>query len=174
MNIEDCFRIGTLTKTRGLKGEFQVFIDFENPERLKFDALFLENEGKLVPYFVVSFKIPMAGTAYLKLEEVDTIEVALKLVKKDIYLANKLRPKIKKAEFGLKDLKGFMVKDVHEGDLGIIIAIDEYPQQLIATFIYQDKDIMFPLNESIIKSIDVVQEILVVDLPDGLLEVYLA
>jgi len=33
--------------------------------------------------------------------------------------------------------------------------------------------VLFPLNEEIIKGIDVVKEIVMVDLPDGLLEIYL-
>ncbi|MGV8877632.1 MAG: ribosome maturation factor RimM [Sphingobacteriaceae bacterium] len=173
MNIQDCFRIGTLTKTRGLKGEFQVFIDFENPERLKFDTLFLENGGKLVPYFVAAFKIPMAGTAYLKLEEVDTVEIASKLVRKDIYLPNKLKTKIKKAAFGLKDLIQFTAIDENEGELGLITAIHEYPQQLIAAVTYKGCEVLFPLNEEIIKGIDVVKEQVLVDLPEGLLDIYL-
>lgn len=58
MKIEECFRIGTVTKTRGLKGELQAFIDFDVPEKLNFDALFIESAGRLIPYFVESFKMP--------------------------------------------------------------------------------------------------------------------
>lgn len=173
MKIEDCFRIGTLTKARGLKGEFQVFIDFENPERLKFDTLFLENGGKLVPYFVASFKIPMSGTAYLKLEEVDTVEMASKLVKKHVYVSNKLKPKMKEAAFGLKDLIEFTAIDENEGELGVITAIHEYPQQLIAAVTYKGYEVLFPLNEEIIKGIDVVKEQVLIDLPEGLLDIYM-
>jgi 16S rRNA processing protein RimM len=173
MKVEECFRIGTITKTRGLKGEFQVFIDFDEPQALKFNTVFLEISGKLTPYFVSSFKIPMANSAYLKLEDIDSIEAASKLIKKDIYLANTQKPKRKKEAFGLKDLKGFFVEDENHGELGEIFSIDEFPQQLIATLSYKEKEIMFPLNETIIKGIDVVSKTLMVDLPEGLLNVYL-
>ncbi|MGI4803992.1 MAG: hypothetical protein ACRYFL_04415, partial [Janthinobacterium lividum] len=81
MTHEDCFRLGTVTKTRGLKGELQVFIAFEEPEKLKIKSLFLEIGGKLVPYFITLFKLPMKNVAYLQLEDVDTIEKAALLVK---------------------------------------------------------------------------------------------
>lgn len=173
MTTEDHFRIGTVTKTRGLKGELQVFIDFEEPEKLKFKSLFIELAGKLVPFFVAAFKLPMKNVAYLQLEDVDTIEKASALVKKDVFLPNKIKPKKKKSEFGLKDLLNFIAVDINEGELGEIIEINQFPQQLIATVSYKNQEVLFPLNESIIKSIDVVKGIVLVDLPEGLLDVYL-
>jgi len=170
---EDYFQIGTITKTRGLKGELQVYIAFEEPEKLKFNSLFIELAGKLVPYFVTFFKLPMKNVAYLLLEDVDTIEKASLLVKKNVFLPNKIKPKKKKNEFGLKDLLHFIAIDKDEGELGEIIEIQEFPQQLIATVSYKNQEVLFPLNESIIKSIDVVKGVVLVDLPEGLLDVYL-
>ncbi|MGI4729586.1 MAG: ribosome maturation factor RimM [Janthinobacterium lividum] len=173
MTHEDCFRLGTVTKTRGLKGELQVFIAFEEPEKLKIKSLFLEIGGKLVPYFITLFKLPMKNVAYLQLEDVDTIEKAALLVKKDVFLPNKIKPKKKKSEFGLKDLLHFIAVDENEGELGEIIEIHEFPQQIIATVPYKNREVLFPLNENIIKNIDVVKGIVLVDLPEGLLDVYL-
>ena len=173
MTTEDYFQIGTITKTRGLKGELQVYIAFDEPEKLKFNSLFIELAGKLVPYFVTFFKLPLKNVAYLLLEDVDTIEKASLLVKKNVFLPNKIKPKKKKNEFGLKDLLHFIAVDEDEGQLGEIIEIQEFPQQLIATVSYKNQEVLFPLNESIIKSIDVVKGVVLVDLPEGLLDVYL-
>jgi 16S rRNA processing protein RimM len=173
MKTEDCFRIGSVIKTRGLKGELQAFIDYDEPEKLDFDALFLEVGGKLVPYFVESFKMPQKNTAFIYLEDVDHIDKASPLAKKDIYLPNKLKPKKKKGEFGLKDLLNFIAVDINEGELGEIIELQELPQQLIATVHYKNKEVLFPLNEAVIKGIDVVKGIVTVDLPEGLLDIYL-
>jgi 16S rRNA processing protein RimM len=173
MTTEDHFRLGTVTKTRGLKGELQVFIDFEEPEKLKFNSLFIELAGKLVPFFIAGFKLPLKNVAYLQLEDIDTIEKASALVKKDIYLPNKVKPKKKKSDFGLKDLLHFIAIDENEGELGEIIEIQELPQQFIATVPYKNREVLFPLNESIIKQIDVVKGVVLVDLPEGLLDVYL-
>jgi 16S rRNA processing protein RimM len=173
MKIEDCFRIGTVTKTRGLKGELQVYIDYDQPECLKFDALFLAVNGKLVPYFVESFKMPMKNTAYIYLEDVDHIDKATPLAKKDVYLSNKLKPVKDENEFTLRDLMGFTAIDEDEGKLGEIIEIQELPQQLIATVVYKNREVLFPLSEGIITGIDVVKEIVYVDLPEGLLDIYL-
>ncbi|HTE00952.1 MAG TPA: ribosome maturation factor RimM [Mucilaginibacter sp.] len=173
MKIEDSFRIGSILKTKGLKGELQLYVDFDNLNDIEFDALFIDMAGKLVPYFVESVKYHPNNIAYLFLEDLDTIEKASKLVKKDVYLPNKLKPKKKKGDFTLMDLKGFTAIDVNEGELGEIIEIQELPQQFIATVHYKDCEVLFPLNEETIKSIDVVKGMVLVDLPDGLLDIYL-
>jgi 16S rRNA processing protein RimM len=173
MKIEDSFRIGSIIKTKGLKGEVQMYVDFENLGDITIDILFIDMAGKLVPFFVESIKYHQNSTAYLFLEDVDTIEKASRLVKKDIYLPNKLKPKKKKGDFTLMDLKGFTAIDEDEGELGEITEIQELPQQFIATVTYKNCEVLFPLNEEIIKSIDVVKGIVLIDLPEGLLDIYL-
>jgi 16S rRNA processing protein RimM len=164
MKIQDCFRVGSILKTKGLKGEMQLYVDFDELEDIEFDAIFVEIGGKLAPFFVESIKYGNGTQAYLYLEDVDTVEKASALVRKDIYLPNTLT---------LFDLEGFTVIDEHEGELGIITEINEYPQQLVASVTYKGVEVLFPLNEDIITGIDVVKEILSVDLPEGLLEIYL-
>jgi len=174
MKTEDCFRIGTVLKTKGLKGEMQLYIDFEGAEKIKITSLFIDMAGKLVPYFVTSIKFLQKNQAYLNLEDVDTIEKANMLVKKDLYLLNKQKPKKSKDEFTLKDVKGFIAVDETHGELGEILDVAEYPQQLIATVNYKNKEVLFPLNVDIIKGIDVDGGEIYVALPDGLLDVYLS
>ncbi|MEO6981051.1 MAG: ribosome maturation factor RimM [Mucilaginibacter sp.] len=173
MTTEDCFRIGSILKTKGLKGELHIYVDFDGIENIKFNTVFIETAGKLVPYFVESIKYLQKNAAYLFLEDVDTIEKAATLAKKDIYLPNKLKPKKKEAEFTLFDLVGFTAIDDYEGELGKITDVQEYPQQILATVTYKNCEVLFPLNEEIIKGIDVVREIVRVDLPEGLLDIYL-
>jgi 16S rRNA processing protein RimM len=173
MVTEDHFRVGTILKPKGLKGELHLYTDFDGIENIKFSTIFIEIAGKLVPYFVSSIKYLQKNAAYLVLEDVDTIEKASLLVKKHIYLPNKLKPKKKKSEFTLMDLAGFTAIDEDEGELGVITDVHEYPKQFIATVTYKGCEVLFPLNEDIIKSIDVVKGIVLVDLPEGLLDVYL-
>ena len=173
MKQEDTFRIGSLLKTRGLKGEFQLYVDFDGLADIKFDAVFIEVGGKLVPYFVKSVKYPQKNVGYLNLEDVDAIEKAAVLVKKDVYLPNALKPEVGEEEFTLMDLEGFIAIDETHGELGEILEVMEYPQQIIASIKYNGHEVLFPLNETIIKGIDMEGGEVYVELPDGLLDVYL-
>jgi 16S rRNA processing protein RimM len=172
MKQEDSFYIGYITKTKGLKGEVQIYFEFDQFDELEFDAIFLEISGKLVPFFVSSYKLHSNKTGYFYFEDVDTIEKAEKLLKKKIYLPNSKKPEREADEFYYTDLKGFIVQDEKHGELGEITDVHEYPQQYIAVVPYKFTEIMFPLNEDIILEIDEESSILKVSLPDGLIEVY--
>lgn len=173
MKLEDSFYIGYITKTKGLKGEVQVFFEYPEPEDLDLDTIFLEINGKLVPYFVQTCVLQPNQTANIYLEDVDVIEKAEKLVRKKIYLPKTKMPERDPGEFLITDLKGFMVVDEHRGELGEIVEIHEYPQQYVAVVPHQFREILFPLNDDFIQEIDAEKGILKVSLPEGLIDLYL-
>ncbi len=173
MDISEAFYIGYITKTKGLKGEVQVFFEYPEPEDLKLDTVFVEQDKKLVPYFTASYKLNPNQTGYFTFDDLDTIEKAQKIVRKKIYLPLSQKPERDPSEFLITDLKGFIVHDQTHGELGEIIEIHEYPQQYVAVVPYKFREIMFPLNEELITEIDQERGLLYVDLPEGLIDVYL-
>ncbi|WP_293302762.1 ribosome maturation factor RimM [Pedobacter sp. UBA4863] len=173
MTKDESFYIGYITKTKGLKGELQLFFEFEEYEELDFDVLFLEVNGKMVPFFVSSYKLYENKTGLFYFDDVDHIDKASPLVKKKAYLPLNQKPERDLNEFYYTDLKGFIAIDETLGELGEIIEVNEYPQQFVATVNYQNKEILFPLNEDFIVEIDDEENILTLDLPEGLLDVYL-
>lgn len=173
MKIEECFYLGYITKTRGLKGEIQVFFEYEEPENLEFKSFFIDINGKLIPYFISSYKLQNNQTGYFFLDDVDTIEKAQKLLRKKIYLPESLKPERNEDEFFITDLKGFIVHDKTYGELGEIIEIHEYPQQYVAVVPYKFREIMFPLTDDFIKEIDEENGIVYMSLPEGLIDVYI-
>ena len=56
--------------------------------------------------------------------------------------------------------------------MGLIEDVREYPQQFLASIQYQEKEVLIPLNEAFIVEIDKTKKLLILDLPDGLLELY--
>ena len=173
MKHEEAFKIGYVTKTKGLKGELQIFFEFEDYEDLEFDVLFADMNGKLVPYFVASLKLYPNSTGLFFFDDIDHIDKAQPLVKKKIYLPLGKMPERDEDDFTYNDLKGYTVNDETHGELGEIIDVQEFPQQFVATVLYKEKEIMFPLNEDMIVEIDEETETLFVDLPEGLLDIYL-
>lgn len=173
MKIEDCFEIGYISKTRGLKGEVQVSFSYPEPEKLKISSVFIEMNHKLVPYFVSNYKIPMPMIGYFNFEDIEHIDQASTITKKKIYLPNRLKPKRKKGEFLFTDLLGFTAEDEQAGALGQILNVQEYPQQFLATINIQEKEILIPLNETFIAEINIDKRFIRFNLPDGLLDLYM-
>ena len=170
---QDSFAIGYITKTRGLKGEVQIFFQYEDPEELELDVVFIEIFDKLVPFFVSSYQLLSNNTGYFFFEDVDHIDKAADLLKKNVFLPNDKMPERDPEEFLITDLKGFTVHEKTYGELGEILEINEFPQQFIATVNYQSIEIMFPLNDDFIIEIDQETKKLEMELPEGLLDVYL-
>lgn len=173
MKKEEAFYIGYITKTKGLKGEVQLYFEFDAYEDLDLDVVFADMNGKMVPFFVESHKLYPNSTGLFYFDDIDHIDKAQVLVKKKIYLPLTKMPERDEDDFTYNDLKGYIVSDQTRGKLGEIIAVNEYPQQFVATLVYQEKEILFPLNEDMIIEIAEEEKTLLVDLPEGLLDLYL-
>ena len=172
MKLEEAFYIGYITKTKGLKGEVQLFFEYDSPDLLELDIIFADMNGKLVPFFVSSYKLHTNSTGNFYFDDVDHIDKAQVLVKKKVYLPLTKMPDRSDEDFHYNDLKGYMVYDDTHGELGEIIEVNEYPQQFVATVSYKSQEILFPLNEDMIVEIDEEEARILVDLPDGLLDIY--
>lgn len=170
---EEAFYIGYITKTKGLKGEVQLYFEFDDYEDLELDVVFADMNGKMVPFFVASHKLYPNSTGLFYFDDVDHIDKAQVLIKKKIYLPLDKMPERDKDDFTYQDLKGYFVTDETKGELGEILSVIEYPQQFVATVFFKEKEILFPLNEDMIVEIDEDEKTLLVDLPEGLLDLYL-
>lgn len=170
--MEESFYIGYISKTRGLKGEVQLFFEFEDYEDLEFDVVFVEVNKKLVPYFIDTIKLHNNSTAYVYFEDVDHIDKAQILVRKKVYLPNDKMPVRDPDDFRYTDLIGYLVIDEQHGELGEIKDVTEMPQQFIATVDMDGKELMFPLSDDLILGIDQEEKVIEVELPEGLVDLY--
>src|SRR5690606_15323467 len=172
MNIDQSFYIGYVSKTRGLKGEVQLFFEFEDYEDLVLDIIFLEMNKKMVPYFVETIKLQKNSTAYATFEDIDHIDKAQLLVRKKMYIPSDKIPERHPDDFRYTDLVGYLVIDENEGELGEIVQVQEMPQQFIATVDMGGKELLFPLSDDLILGIDAEEAVIEVDLPAGLVDLY--
>lgn len=177
INMDEYTHIGYTKKPHGLKGELKILIEDEWYDRIdNIEAYFIKIRGQLTPYFL-EFIRGESGTI-AKFEDINTREAALDIGSKELYVRTAdLAPAI---EVEVEDLvyafcKGYEVIDTNEGHLGIIEEVLEYPQQEMAIIITDDNnEVLFPLNKILIKKIDETNEILLVDLPEGFLDLFKA
>ena len=165
---ESCYQIGFIQRTHGLKGELTCVIEDALPEA-DFNVVFVELDNRLIPYFIKS--ISGQGTrALLRLEDVETLDQAKRLVGKGLFLQKTLRPRLGRGEFYDDELNGFAVTDNELGQLGKVREIMEAgPNKLIAVD-HGEKEILIPVNGPFIKSINKSKKMITVELPEGFLE----
>ena len=174
MNIDNCFQLGYITKTHGVQGEVTFVLDVDNPEEFdQLESVFIEINGKLVPFFITHFQL-QREKAIVKLEDVNSFDSADKLVGHALYLPLTELPHLEEDQFYYHDIIGYQVVDVAKGPLGTIATIYELPHQDLIAMMYQNKEVLIPITDDIVTKVDHKKKELEVDLPDGLLEIYLS
>lgn len=169
MNKQDCYAIGYIAKTHGLKGE--VTAVFTEPIELdSVESVFIEIKGSLVPYFIQSFS-DRGDKAFLKFEDVNTAEQAGNLKASAIYLSKTVRPSLKRGEFYNDEVVGFMVEDETEGTLGMLKQVIQSGPSRLLEIDYNGKDVLIPVNGPFIKSVNKSKKLIKVSLPEGFLSI---
>ncbi|MEO9805610.1 MAG: ribosome maturation factor RimM [Reichenbachiella sp.] len=172
MTVDDCYQIGHVIKTHGLKGEVQLFLDVDNPlEYKEMESMFVHQNNSLIPFFIEHIQINPAK-AISKFEEIDDIEAAKTLVGCKLYLPLNNLPKLKDGEYYLHQLIGMELFDKGKS-IGKVKELFEIGPQELISIIHQEKEVLIPLKDEIIKRVDVKEKKIDADIPEGLIDIYL-
>ncbi len=173
MQKEQCFELGIIQKTKGLNGELVLLLDVDDPSAYQqLDSALIETKAQLIPYFITEIYI-QGDKAFIYLEDIDHIDKAKPFVSAKVYLPLSQLPALKEGEFYLHDLIGYQLIDEEKGVLGKIENVYEGHQDIII-FLHQGKEVLLPMVDTFIKQIDNVQKAMHVQLPEGLLDIYLS
>lgn len=168
----NCEKIGFIRKTHGVNGE--LVLEFESRfEESVADAgrFFLELDGLLVPFFMEEegFRFKTAVTAIVKFMDVETEKYTKRLVGCPVFMFTD--EIIDEDEETLHSyLLNFEVEDTKLGKIGLIQHVDDYSGNIVLTVEYQGNEVLIPFSEDLLVSIDHNRKILVMNLPDGLMD----
>ena len=168
------FKVGKFVAAHGLLGEVLLKHSFGKKTSLKgLTAIFTEErKASFIPWFIEAAKVKNEDEVFLKLENIHTRELAIRLIKKEVWVTEADYRKFASKQSPANYL-GYVVID-QEQDLGEILEVIEQPQQLVCRLEINKKEVLIPLNEETLQSIDHRKKRVLVKLPDGLLDIYLA
>ncbi len=172
MNIDSYYKVGLVMKPHGLKGEVTISLDDDAATDFSaLESIFIEeNDNRLVPFFITAASI-RGEKAFVKFEDVDTIDQALKISKKALYLPKSSRPKSGKGEFYDDEIQGFEVTDEIHGLLGKVTDVIQTGANRLLAVDYNGKEILIPINSPLIISINKSKKKISVNLPEGFLDI---
>jgi 16S rRNA processing protein RimM len=172
-NMDDLISVGRFVATFGLQGELVLKHALGKKSPLKdLKVLFVEmQKGSHLPYFVEKARATTADETFVKLEGIATKEAARRLTQKPVWLAKK-DFEIHAAKSAAISLIGFQVVEEGKG-LGIIESVIEQYHQVLCTITVQGKEVLIPLHEASLVKIDHKKKQVHVQLPEGLLDLYL-
>ena len=174
MKKEDCFYLGKIVKKYSFKGEILAKLDTDQPDIYEnLDALFIEVSNSLIPYFVEKSQLHKSNLLRLKLEDVTSEGDADALLKKDLYLPLDLLPKLEGNAFYFHEIIGFQVIDENFGPVGQITGVNDSTTQALFEIDHHGKEVLIPINDNIINSLDRTAKTVLVKTPPGLIDLYL-
>lgn len=172
---KDFFYLGRIIRAKGLKGDLIAFFDADDPQRYSdLHGVFIRTRQGFIPYIIESIDIDEKGWTLLKFLHVDDRTSAMKFVKKELYLPLSMLPDLPDNEFYYHEIIGFQVYDIRYGDIGQVSGILQHTVQPILQVSFKDKEILIPLNTSIIQRVDKKARMIEVQTPDGLIDLYLS
>jgi len=169
--------VGLITSCHGINGQIKVksLSDFE--ERFLQPGmrwLQKENEPPSKIELLSGFKQPGKETFIVKLKGIDTRNHAEQLKKFKILVKTDTLPKLKKEEFHLLELINLEVKTLENDELktiGKVINLENEKNNLLVIELFKNqKQVLIPFVKEIVPLVDIKNNFLIINPPNGLLE----
>jgi 16S rRNA processing protein RimM len=174
MRKEDCFYLGKIAKKFSFKGEVLIYLDTDEPELYQeMESIFVEFNKNLIPFFIENSNLHKGDFLRVKFEDVDNEEQADEIINCEVYLPLNMLPKLEGNKFYFHEVIGFEIEDQRLGVFGKIVSINDTSAQPLFEVINGNVEILVPMIDQFLVKIDRENKRVIMDLPEGLVEMYL-
>lgn len=172
---ESLAEIGNFNKPHGIKGEISASFDADIlPEVAAFGHIFVELDGLMVPFTILSTRPKSSETLLLTLKGINDEKQAGALSNHSIYIEESLMPLYDDDSadgFYIDDLVGFdLISDGKQ--IGMITQYDDSTENVL--FIVETQsgaELLVPASEQLIEEINTDTKTVTMYLPAGLLNI---
>jgi 16S rRNA processing protein RimM len=174
MRKEDCFYLGKIAKKFSFKGEVLIYLDTDEPELYQdMESVFVEYNKNLIPYFISNSSLHKNDFLRVNFEDINNEAEADSILNCEVYLPLSMLPKLSGNKFYFHEVIGFEIEDIRLGVFGKIISINDSSAQPLFEVLNGNTEILVPMIDAFLVKIDRVNNKVVMDLPVGLVEMYL-
>ncbi len=174
MRKEDCFYLGKIAKKFSFKGEVLAYLDTDEPALYEnMESVFVEFNKNLVPFFIEQSSIHKNELLRIKFEDVDSEADADEILGCPLYLPLSMLPKLEGDKFYFHEVIGFAIEDKRLGIIGTVESINDSTAQPLFEVRNGDKELLIPMIDHFLVEIDRKNKKVKMDLPEGLVEMYL-
>ena len=174
---QQLIEVGYIAKLHGLKGEMQARITdsvIDDVEHCPY--LVCEIDGIYVPFFLDSFRFRSTESALLKFEDIDSAEKAEPFCGLKLYFDRKCFSPEEQKQYEQKaedDLGfiGYKIIDKTLGPIGEITDINDLTENVLFIVNHDGDEIMIPAADDLILAIDDENASILMDLPEGLVNI---
>ena len=176
MTQDNCFLLGKITKPYSFKGEVVLWMDVDDSAPYEdVDTLWLPQQSALVPYAVESLR-RNKDRFVVRLADVNTEAAAKQLSGKDVWLPLTEMAPMEDGKFYFHEVQGWTAIDRSTGDAvaTIVHVVDQGAYPMLEVEFDNGNQGFIPLPDHVQVDVKREEQKLVLDLPEGLLDVYLS
>ena len=176
MTQDNCFLLGKITKPYSFKGEVVLWMDVDDSAPYEgVDTLWLPQQSALVPYAVESLR-RNKDRFVVRLSDVNTEAAAKQLSGKDVWLPLTEMAPMEEGKFYFHEVQGWTAIDRSTGNAvaTIVHVVDQGAYPMLEVEFDNGNQGYIPLPEHVKVDVKREEQKLVLDLPEGLLDVYLS
>ena len=163
--------LGRITKVSGYEGAVTVRLEkifFENIPQM--ESVFLEIEGRLVPFFISDSDYTGADILKLRFEGYGSVDKISEFIGCRIFLTTGMTDDNQPED--IQSFLGYQVVIQDNKLLGVIRELIFNPGQMLLSILSEkNKEILIPFHEDFIVKIDKKKKTIVMDIPEGLTEI---
>jgi 16S rRNA processing protein RimM len=171
---DDLISIGQYNKPHGVAGEISATVDVEASLLQALSCLVSDVDGIYVPFFINACRPKTAETVLLTIDGINNEREATRLVNHEIFaLKQEFQRESENADsdgYPLDYFIGFDLCDVDGSRVGQIIDVDEQTENAIFIIDRDGTELMVPASDDLIVEFDLDKKLMVMDVPQGLLD----
>ena len=172
MKKDDHYLLGSLLKTTGIKGE--IILKFNNDcfdEIQKLESIFIDVDNKLVPFFIEDIKVKSSTTAIVKFEGLNEEEKSVEFIDSEFYISFEQVKILKIDELEVVDVIGYKVKDQKNKYIGDVVEFIDIPKNPLLNVKMSSGEILIPAKDELIIEVDDDLQEILINIPEGLLDI---
>ena len=174
MRKEDCFYLGKIVTKHSFRGEVIVKLDTDEPELYQnLESVFVALGNDLVPFFIETISLQKGNQLRIRFEDVENEADADAIMGVEVYLPLKFLPKLTGNKFYFHEIIDFDIEDVNYGYIGVITGINDSSAQPLFEVNSNGIEVFIPMIDHFIKKVDRENNKIIVETPEGLIDLYL-
>ena len=164
-------KIGTVVSKHGYKGDIKISVASNNLDTLlDLKYLFIDLDGCFIPFTIDNLRSFSKNVLIVKLKEIRSEDEVDEVIHKNIYADSTEMESNIGSGFFYNDLINFDVfRDSKK--IGKIENINSRLPQPVFEIMYDSRIVLIPIHKDFIRKIDKENNIIYLDIPNGLLEI---
>lgn len=155
------------------KGEIKIkLINDYNIDFKSIETIYIEDDNFLIPYKLKRIKNRKKNNLTFVIDDIDTESKAQQLNSKKCYLPKKFLPERKEIDFYSFQIRGYVVTFKNKKKIGTVLEILEKPYQSLMVVETNSNEILIPIHQDIILSVNHAKKEIQVELPNNFFDLF--